>query len=126
LDFFKIELAAVGRKPHVDYAFNLAKPKPDTRTGPSSAEKRLYLSWRSGPLQEFDRQLLTRAGIETQGRIIVQFYSQELEGTLATLEANNAPGRSNREFYRTVFGVRPNRGELEFFVLDQLFRPAAR
>lgn len=45
LDFFKIELAAAGGTPLVDYAFNVAKPKPDRRAGKPEDEKRMYMSW---------------------------------------------------------------------------------
>lgn len=122
LDSFGIELAALGRKKDIDYAFNLAKPKPDTRTGPSKPEKRLYMSWKKGPLQQFDRELLRRAGIETAGRLLVQFYPKEVENTLAQLEQANAGGRSKREYLKTVFGIRLQRGRPEFFVIEQTFR----
>jgi len=126
LDFFKIELGAVGGKPTIDYAFNLSKPTPDRRTGSGKAEKRLYLSWRDGTLQAFDRQLLDRAGVDSRGRVILQFYSAELENELARLEAQNAKGRSNEEFFRTTFGVRTVSGGMEFYVTDQRFRLAPR
>ena len=126
LDFFKIELGAAGGKSAIDYAYNLSKPRPDRRSGPGIAEKRLYLTWREGPLQEFDRQLLARAGIETTRRLVLQFYPAEVEKELATLELRNAPGRSYKEFLRTVFGVRDESGDLQFFVIDQRFRPAPK
>ncbi len=126
LEFFKIELGAAGGKADIDYAFNLAKAKPDTRSGPSTKDKRLFLSWRSGPLKEFDRQILESAGINTRARIMLQFYPAELEKILTDLERQNAPGRSNREFLKTVFGVRPARGGFEFFIVEQRFRPAPK
>lgn len=122
LDSFGIELAAIGGKPQIDYAFNLANPKPDTRSGPSKSEKRLYMSWKNGPLQQFDRELLRRAGIDTAGRLIVQFYPAEVEGMLADLEEVNARGRSKREYRKTVFGIRMQSGRPEFFVVEQTFR----
>jgi len=129
LDFFKIELGAVGGgSPQVDYASNLSKTKPDRRRGDSEDEQRLYMSWQkdSGPLSAFDRQLLVRAGIETERRLVLQFYSKEIEKLLSRLEAQEARSHGQadpRSFVKTVFDVRPIRGGYAFFVKDQYFRP---
>jgi hypothetical protein len=123
LDYFGIELGAAGGAPNVDYAFNLSKSRPDRRSGPSEQEKRLYMTWRSGTLGAFDEALLASAGIKTEGRLIMQFYPQEVEDRLAQIEMDNAGGRSVKEFLRTVFGVRRTGGEYEFHVIDQRFRP---
>ncbi len=125
LDFFKIELAAAGGTPLVDYAFNLAKAKPDRRTGKPEDEKRMYMTWQnsSGPLAAFDRQLLAKAGVNTQRRLVLQFYPRETELKLLRLEAENARGRDAREFLKTIFGVRSAGSGYEFFVIDQFFRP---
>ncbi len=125
LDFFKIELAAAGGTPLVDYAFNVAKPKPDRRAGKPEDEKRMYMSWQNtgGPLAAFDRSLLGRAGIPTPRRMVLQFYPRETELKLLRLEAENAKGRDAREFLKTIFGVRPAGSGYEFFVIDQFFRP---
>jgi len=130
LDFFKIELGATGGGlPKVDYAQNLAKPKPDRRSGNSEDEKRLYMTWQKhgGAMAAFDRQLVARAGIKTQRRLILQFYPKEIEKLLARLEAVEArkAGHADaREFLKTIFGVRSARGGYEFYVIDQSFRPA--
>jgi hypothetical protein len=129
LDFFKIELGAIGGgRKEVDYAKSLTKSRPDARSGPSKAEERLYMTWKGGTLREFDQQLLGRAGIATTGRTLMQFYPQETEDTLAWIEMENAKKQghsSAKEFLRTVFGVRPQGRGYEFYVIDQLFRPAA-
>lgn len=127
LDFFKIELGAVGGKPMIDYAVNLSKPRPDTRQGPSKAEKRLYMTWRSGTLKQFDQELLTSAGISTAGRLMMQFYPEETEDRLAWIEMENAKKLNHpnvKEFLRTIFGVRPEGRGYEFHVIEQRFRPA--
>ena len=125
LDFFKIELAAAGGTPLVDYALNLAKPKPDRRQGKPEDEKRMYMTWQnaSSPLAVFDRRLLDKAGINTQRRLVLQFYPKETEMKLLRAEAENARGRNAREFLKTIFGVRPAGSGYEFFVIDQFFRP---
>ncbi len=126
LDFFKIELAAAGGAPTVDYASGLAKPKPDRREGKPDDEKRMYMTWQNsaGPLAVFDRQLLAKAGVNTQRRLVLQFYPRETELKLLRLEAESARGRDARQFLKTIFGVRPAGAGYEFFVIDQFFRPA--
>jgi hypothetical protein len=86
------------------------------------------MTWKGGTLREFDQQLLGRAGIATTGRTLMQFYPEETEHTLAWIEMENAKKQghsSAKEFLRTVFGVRPQGRGYEFYVIDQLFRPAA-
>jgi hypothetical protein len=119
LDFFKIELAAIGKDDLVHYAFNLAKPKPDSRTGSPDEEKRLYMTWRSGPLQEADRTLLTRAGIDLSGRVIMQFYPAEVEQALARLERDYAAGKDVNDIRRTNFDVRQEGNQFQFVVTGQ-------
>jgi len=117
LDSFGLELGAIG-KGDVHYAFNLSKTPPDKRTGPRAAETRLYMSWTSGNLKQADRSLLTRAGIATDGRVIVQFYPPNIENMLANLE-EAYQGRKAGQIRKTVFGVRNSGGKYEFFVFSQ-------
>jgi hypothetical protein len=125
LDFFGIELAAVGGKPLVDYGFRLAQSPPSVRQGRSRDERRLYLTWAAGGMREFDRQLLRRAGIATEQRVVLQFYPLELENTLAELESSHAIRHGHldvKKIERTVFAVRPTSSGYEFYVLDQRYR----
>jgi hypothetical protein len=125
LDFFKIELAAAGGKPNVEYAFNLTKGRPDTRVGAPREDKRIYMTWRGdSPLRGFDIALLGRAGIATSNRLVMQFLPEEVEDRLAWIEKENSGGRSVTEYLKTVFGVEGVRGGYEFEVLEQRFRPA--
>jgi hypothetical protein len=86
------------------------------------AEERLYMLWRSGPLQQADRELLTAAGIDVRGRLLVQFYPEPVEQALAQLERAHAGDRDVRDIRKTVFGVRGEGGNYEFYVIDQQFR----
>jgi hypothetical protein len=123
LDFFKIELAALGGgKSTVDYATNLSLARPTRRTGPSESEQRLYMTWRSGELIEADKQLLAKAGIDTANRVVLQFYPPETEAALAALEQQAAGTRDLKEIKRTVFGVKGTGGKYEFYVMSQEFR----
>lgn len=126
LDSFKIELgAAGGGKPNVDYAYNLTKGRPDTRSGPGNKDQRLYMTWRGGTLQAFDKQLLGRAGINSNKRLILQFYPDEVEQQLAFIEKENADkqGKVLQEYLKTVFAVESQGSGWKFTVLEQRFRP---
>jgi hypothetical protein len=122
LDHFGIELAAVGGSATIDYAHNLGQPVPQRRSGRGDEEKRLYMTWRSGRLQDIDRELLDRAGVATQGRLVVQFYPPQVEQTLARLERERAGRRSLKEIRKTVFGVRSGGRGYDFYVIDQEYR----
>ena len=122
LEWFKIELAAAGGgRDKVDYASNLTKPKPTTRSAPGNYEKRLYMSYQSGALKEFDRQLLAKAGVPTQGRTLLQFYPRSVEARLAALEKNRAGGRPLKDIRKTIFGVRKSGAGYKFEVTDQMY-----
>lgn len=121
LDFFKIELGVLEPGSRVTYAYNLTKAKPDTRTGPTKAETRYYLTWRGGELIEADRELLSRAGVESQGRVILKFLPPEVEARLAELEKTHAGGEVD-QLRKTRFGIGPHGSGYRFRVIDQTFR----
>lgn len=118
LDFFKIELGVIGGTNQVQYAFHLSQPTPDTRVGPGSEEKRLYMTWRQGSLQQADRDLVGRAGLSAAGRLVVQFYPPDTENLLANVE-RNFRGLEATKIRKTRFGVRDAAGGYEFYVIDQ-------
>ena len=123
LDYFGIELAATGGgKPLIEYASKLSDSTPVRRTGLSAAEERLYMLWRSGPLQQADRELLAAAGVDVRGRLLVQFYPDQAEQTLARLEKAYAGDRHVTDIRKTVFGVRSGGAKYEFYIIDQQFR----
>lgn len=126
LDFFRIELGAAGGSKLIDYAYNLSNNPPARRQGSGKDEKRVYLTWRSGTLRQFDEQLLARAGIPTNGRIVMQFIPEEVYNELHRLEFENARDRPPTEWLRTIFGVRAVGRGFELYVIDQTFRAAPR
>lgn len=130
LDFFKIELGAIGGgSTEVDYVYNVSKGKPDRRSGKPDEEQRLYMTWKDGksPIAVFDQQLVQRAGINTQRRVVLQFLPKDVEKQLMVIEATAGKGRDPRAYLKTIFGVREVRsGGYEFFVIDQFFRPVPR
>ncbi len=128
LDSFKIELgAAGGGKKNVDYASNLSG-SAKTRSGPGDKETRLYMTWRGGNLQRFDQELLTKAGVNIKGRLLMQFYPEEVEDRLAWIEMEHAQKQNKtvQEFLKTVFELKPKGSGWEFEVTEMRFRPKPR
>lgn len=125
LDFFKIELGCIGKSPLVDYAAGFSGT-PQKRSGKGGEEKRLYFMWRSdGPLVGFDRQLLSAASVETQGRQMLKFIPKELEDRLIQSEMKyaNSKGHSKvAEIAKTVFESQPISNGYDFIVIEQRYR----
>lgn len=123
LESFNIELAAAGGgREVVDYATRLTQNKPAVRSGPGDNENRLYMSYRSGQLKEFDRQLLQRAGVPTQGRTLLQFYPPRVEGLLSSLERKRAGNRPLKDIRKTVFAVKKSGADYTFEVIEQQYQ----
>lgn len=120
LDFFNIEIGVVQPGGQVAYAKGFSGGKPATRTGASDAEKRVYLFER-GNLRAADELLLSRAGINAQGKIILKFITPELQAHLRELERTKAGSQADR-IYKTIFGITSDGSEYKFYVLDQRYK----
>jgi hypothetical protein len=119
LDFFRIELGVLLPDNKIVCVYNLTKSKPDTRTVANPAsEDRYYLTWRSGEMQQADRDLLARAGVDVGDALIVKFLPPQVEEQLAELERGYARTDAKR-IQRTRFGVRPEGAGFAIFVLEQ-------
>ena len=121
LDYFGIELGVLMPDNKITYAYHLSKPKPDVRIGAADREQRYYLTWRSGGLQQADLDLLARAGVATEGRLVLKFLPPPLEADLAQKERARAASFADR-ILATYFGVRAEGAGYSFFVLDQTYR----
>ncbi len=122
LEFFGIELAALGGgRPGIDYAF-FDQGVLKTRSIDNADDDRLYFIWQGGKFKEQDRALLSRAGVSTTGRIMCQFYPPALENQLAVLEQQELGSRPLKDVRRTVFAVRPAGRGYEFFVVEIQWR----
>jgi hypothetical protein len=123
LDYFGVELGvAGGGNPNVDYITSLAAARPKVRVGAPKDEKRLRFLHRSGELRQADRELAAKAGVNTTGRVVCQFYSPQMYQRLLTLENERMGKRRIREVRRTVFGVKRVGAKYEFFVISQEYR----
>jgi len=123
LDYFGIELAVLQPGGKVAYVSRLSSRTPTVRYGASETENRYYLTWLKGDLQTVERDILTRARVEHDERLILKFLPPPLEAQLAEMEAVKAG--SQRDLVRaTHFGIRPKSkakaDEYEFFVMNQV------
>ena len=123
LDYFGIELAVLMPEGKVLYAYNFSKPKPDTRVGARDAERRYYLTWRRGrdQLVAADRDLLKRAGIAAEDKLILKFLPPKLEALLAAVERQRADQRGEKKIRKTVFEIRAQGSGYTFVVSDQIY-----
>jgi hypothetical protein len=127
LDAFGVELAVVGgSKDQIEYASGFSQGQPRRRVGTRDQEARLrrtYFTHRSGTVQKYDQQLLTRAGINWQapGKIILQYYTKAAEDQLLIVQERHQ-GLKQEVILKTVFGVRGRGNGFEFFIVDQVRR----
>lgn len=121
LDFFGIELGILLPGNQVQYVSGFSQPRPRVRVGPADAEKRFYLTWQRGDLQQADRELLARAGIDPGNRLILKFLPPEVEAKLAALERAYASGRAD-QISSTRFGIRREGNGFAFYVISQQYR----
>jgi hypothetical protein len=120
LDWLGIELAAVGGgRDTIDFAYNLSKNPPDRRS--AERDDRIYFRWtRDDRLRTADLELLKRAGIPTEGRLILKFIPPKLENDLALLEdaAMKAKRMRLEDLQRTVFAVVPGGDGFQIRVVE--------
>jgi hypothetical protein len=125
LDFFGIELAVIGgERDRIEYASGFTQAKPTVRIGRRDEEinaGRTYFTHRSGTVQEYDQQLLARAGINTAGKLILQYYPDGVTKQLLALEQQYRALEPAR-IYKTVFGIRRSGNQFSFAVVDQVRR----
>jgi hypothetical protein len=125
LDFVHIELAIVNAaEKKVYYAKDFTHAKPTTRIGAADpkAEQRYYLRWRSGGLEQADKELLARAGIEAGNNVILKYLPPDTEGKLVALERAKAGSRAPKDIKKTRFGIKEDGGGFVFYVIEQTYK----
>lgn len=128
LDHYQIELGAIGGGIQgVDVASNLAAAPQQRRIIDTESEQRLYFMWTTtGPLMQYDRQLLQKAGITLGGnRTMMKFIPQDLENKLAQLELEYAQSKGRQsvvEIAKTIFESVASQDGYEFQVVSQRYR----
>ena len=126
LDTMQIEIGALGGGiKSVDYATNLSGAIKKRSVEGGKHEKRLFFAPTDKQSELWTRQLLGKASIQTQGRVILHFYSAKAENLLATVEtqAFQKAGKRLDEVRRTYFSVRRSGGSFQFVVDKQEYRP---
>jgi hypothetical protein len=125
LDYFHIEIGIVKPGGKIDYAFHLSNPKPDTRsiTDAYKNEQRYWLRWTQGDLQQADRELAVRAGLDPDAGMIFKFMSKETEYKLYTIERLQAGEARWKNVKGTRFGVKTVGAGFEFYIIEQNYGP---
>lgn len=84
--------------------------------------------WRkAGPLLQYDRQLIQRAGIQTNDRVLIKFIPKELEDRLAVTELAYAKTKgidTVKKIAKTVFESKATNSGFEWTVVEQRYRLA--
>ena len=123
LDDFGVELGVMGGgKPAMDYARGLSQLRPITRLGSLQPDSRLRFVFERGELKAADRALARKAGISIEGRLVCQFFPEEVRQRLELLEKGALGSRPLASVRQTVFGIRNTGRGREFFV--ERFEPA--
>jgi hypothetical protein len=124
LDFFNIEVGAIDPvNDQINYVKNLSAPTPTRRTGTRKDERRINFKYRKGyKLLQWDMKKLKAGGVETSGKIIVQFYPDATRQKLMELEAAKLNGASVETIDKTIFTVQAKGGGFEYYVTDIKFK----
>ncbi|TWU34516.1 hypothetical protein [Novipirellula artificiosorum] len=131
LDFYKIELGAIGGSIQgVDVAGNLAGSPQKRRIVDTENEKRLYFMWTTpSPLMQYDRQLLQKAAIPLPNRQMLKFIPEQLENQLAQIEIEYATAKGHpsiTEVAKTIFESKADGNGFKFEVIDQRYRKSRK
>ena len=82
------------------------------------------MTWKNGSFKEADIDLLTKAGVPTNKKLVMQFYPGDTENMLANVEDNYAKAndKTTKEIRKTIFGVKNKGGGYEFYIIRQEYR----
>jgi hypothetical protein len=120
LSFFGIEIGFVSKTTErVELVSNL-NATPQVRPTTKEAESRAYFVHQNAKLRNWDLRLGVEVGVKVGDKIPVQFYSNSVMGRLEQLE-NAELARRNLtvpQVKRTLFKVRPNGSDYEYYVAD--------
>ncbi|MCE9527792.1 MAG: hypothetical protein K8R36_17250 [Planctomycetales bacterium] len=117
LDAFHVELGVMGGdEATISYARDFTQSRPHIRRGIVKDETRLRFIFTRGDLKEADQTLALQAGLSVEGRIVGQFFPDEVKRQLEFLERRAIGERSLASVRRTVFGIRKTAAGMEFFV----------
>ncbi len=120
LDFFKIELGVLGAGSDVGLVSSLSRVPPAVRMRPRIEQAQvMFMTWRTGKLLESDKQLAQRAGLDTEGKTILQFFPYETEQLLLRLE-RDFRGVEAGKIRKTVYQVEASADGFSYKVVDQV------
>jgi hypothetical protein len=119
LDALKIELAVVQPRGELSYVMHFSG-KPKTWTAPAADERRFYFTWRGGEMDQADRDLLKRGGVDAGDFVVLHIVPETTEERLLALEKEHAGERASH-LRKTRFGIRAEKGSFVPVVLEQWY-----
>lgn len=118
LDALGMEMGVLGGGVDgIVYVSRLSAEKPAVRSGTGDAENRLYFP-QDRALAELDQQLLSKASVPVQNRVIVYFVPPAVERQILQAEREFA-NRTPQDISQTLFGVRSEGDSYTFYVIEQ-------
>jgi len=117
----KVEIGVLRTGGSIDYLAQWEQPQRRRRSGPASEEKRFYLTWQRGELDQADRSLLAAAGIETTDEIVLHFCGPETVKVLGDLEREYEQHQPD-QIQQTQFSVKQTFRGYEVYVTSQQLR----
>lgn len=119
LGFYNIEIGVVGGgAPDVTY-LTPSETHPTVRRGPAADEQRLYMTLKDQSLLTICRRMAENVGVETDRRLVLLFFPDDLEDKLAELERKHVDLPVTHLAMKTVFGFRPAGNGWEPYVVAQ-------
>ncbi len=131
---FGVEIGFVSKvTPRVEVLIDL-QTSPSIRTTTKEQERRIYFIHSNSVLKSWDLRLASNAGVNPEGKIMVQFYPPETTARMLQLEAAEAitrgidpdPAKIQQQMLqkiqRTTFRVREAGNSFEYYVADMILK----
>ena len=124
LDFFGIEIGIVREGGKIDVCLpprQLETRYPQHHRG-LQERAGYWLRWTQGDLEQADRELAEKAGIDPSGGWLLKFVPHDTEVKLWNLEQTRAGTERSKSIKKTQFGVKTIGSGFEFYVIDQTYK----
>ncbi len=120
LDYFGVEIGSLSKTSSlIEYASKLTGAKPVLKKGTRKDEKRvLFKKPDNSPLTRWDKQFLTKAGAQTNNRLILNFYPEKTKQLLLARQKARLQ-KDQKQFddvKRCVFIVQSTGGKFDFMI----------
>ncbi len=125
LDYFGIQIGVVESVGEVVWRVSdVSKGVSVAKSSREQEAKSLRFSHAKLRMKKWDQQIAQQAGVDTNGALMVQFYSQDTRLTIAKAEDDylKRAGRELKDVRRTNIKVEANGGGFEFRIVDCVYK----